>query len=91
MRWLSNIGILVKIVLASMPLLLVLVVMLGMVLGRLVAMLRRMQAVGVRQVGVVTGLVVVVLAVMLGGRAMMFGGFLASAVVLGWLMYPFPL
>ena len=25
----------------------------------------------------------------LGG--MMFGGFLASAVVLGWLMYPFPL
>ena len=22
---------------------------------------------------------------------MMFGGFLASAVVLGWLMYPFPL
>jgi hypothetical protein len=24
----------------------------------------------------------------LGG--MMFGGFLASAVVLGWLMYPFP-
>ena len=57
-----------------------LVVMLGMVLGGLVAMMRRMQAVGVRQVGVVTGLVVVVLAVMLGGRAMMFGGFL---VVLG--------
>jgi len=25
----------------------------------------------------------------LGG--LMFGGFLASAVVLGWLMYPFPL
>ena len=25
----------------------------------------------------------------LGG--MMFGGFLASAIVLGWLMYPFPL
>ena len=25
----------------------------------------------------------------LGG--MMFGGFLASALVLGWLMYPFPL
>ena len=25
----------------------------------------------------------------LGG--MMFGGFLASAVVIGWLMYPFPL
>ena len=23
--------------------------------------------------------------------ALMFGGFLASAVVLGWLMYPFPL
>jgi heme A synthase len=23
--------------------------------------------------------------------AMMFGGFLAAAVVLGWLMYPFPL
>ena len=22
---------------------------------------------------------------------MMFGGFLASAIVLGWLMYPFPL
>jgi len=22
---------------------------------------------------------------------MMFGGFLASAVVIGWLMYPFPL
>ena len=22
---------------------------------------------------------------------MMFGGFLASAVILGWLMYPFPL
>lgn len=22
---------------------------------------------------------------------MMFGGFIASAVVLGWLMYPFPL
>ena len=27
--------------------------------------------------------------VRLGG--MMFGGFLASAVVLGWLMYPFPI
>ena len=51
----------------------VFVVMLGMVLGSLVAMLRRMQAVGVRQMGVVTGLVVVVLAVMLRGRAMMFG------------------
>jgi hypothetical protein len=25
----------------------------------------------------------------LGG--LMFGGFLASAIVLGWLMYPFPL
>jgi hypothetical protein len=25
----------------------------------------------------------------LGG--MMFGGFVASAIVLGWLMYPFPL
>jgi hypothetical protein len=23
--------------------------------------------------------------------ALMFGGFLASAVVLGWMMYPFPL
>jgi hypothetical protein len=23
--------------------------------------------------------------------ALMFGGFLASAIVLGWLMYPFPL
>jgi hypothetical protein len=23
--------------------------------------------------------------------AMMFGGFLAAALVLGWLMYPFPL
>ena len=23
--------------------------------------------------------------------ALMFGGFLAAAVVLGWLMYPFPL
>ena len=58
----------------------VLVVMLGMVLGGLVAMMRRMQAVGVREVGVVTGLVMVVLAVVPGGRAMMFGGFL---VVLG--------
>jgi hypothetical protein len=55
---------------------LVLVVMLGMVLGGLVAMMRRVQAVSVRQVGVMTGLVVVVLAVMLGGRAMMFSGFL---------------
>jgi hypothetical protein len=54
----------------------VLVVMLGMVLGGLVAMLRRVQAVGVREVGVVTGLVMVVLAIVLGGRAMMFGGFL---------------
>jgi hypothetical protein len=51
----------------------VFVVMLGMVLGSLVAMLRRMQAVGVRQMGVVTGLVMVVLAVMLCGGAMMFG------------------
>jgi hypothetical protein len=51
----------------------VFVVMLGMVLGGLVAMLRRMQAVSVRQMGVVAGLVVVVLAVMLRGRAMMFG------------------
>ena len=50
----------------------VLVVMLGVVLGGLVAMMRRMQAVGVRQVGVVTRLVVVVLAVVLGGRAVMF-------------------
>ena len=23
--------------------------------------------------------------------AMMFGGFIAAAIVLGWLMYPFPL
>jgi hypothetical protein len=23
--------------------------------------------------------------------AMMFGGFIATAIVLGWLMYPFPL
>jgi hypothetical protein len=59
---------------------LVLVVMLGMVFGGLVAVMRRMQAVGVRQVGVMTGLVVVVVAVVLGGRAMMLGGFL---VVLG--------
>ena len=58
----------------------VLVVMLGMVLGGLVAVVRRVQAVGVRQVGVMTRLVMVVLAVVLGGRAMMFGGFL---VVLG--------
>ena len=27
----------------------------------------------------------------LGFGGLMFGGFLASAVVLGWLMYPFPL
>jgi hypothetical protein len=54
----------------------VLVVMLGMVLGGLVAVMRRMQAVGVRQVGVVAGLVVIVVAVVLGGGAMMFGGFL---------------
>ena len=50
-----------------------LVVMLGMVLGGLMTVLRRVQAVGVRQVGVVTGLVMVVLAVVLCSRAMMFG------------------
>jgi hypothetical protein len=54
----------------------VFVVMLGMMLGGLVAVMRRMQAVSVRQVRVVTGLMVVVIAVVLCGRAMMFGGFL---------------
>ena len=27
----------------------------------------------------------------LRAAAMMFGGFVASAILLGWLMYPFPL
>src|SRR5262245_60545820 len=51
-------------------------VMHRMMLGGLVAVMRRVQAVGMRQVGVVTRLGVIALLVVLGGFAVMLGGFL---------------
>jgi hypothetical protein len=50
-------------------------VMLGVVFGGLVTVMGRVQAVGVRHMGVMTGLVVIVVLVVLRGFAMMLRGF----------------
>jgi hypothetical protein len=51
----------------------VLAMMLGVLLGRLVRMMRGMQAVGMRHMGVMTGLLMLAALVVLGGFAVMVG------------------
>jgi hypothetical protein len=51
----------------------VLAMMLGVLLGRLVRMMRGMQAVGMRHMGVMTGLLMLAAVIVLGGFAVMVG------------------
>jgi hypothetical protein len=51
----------------------VLAVMLGVLLGRLVGMVRGMQAMGMRDMGVMTGLLMLAAIIVLGGFAVMVG------------------